>query len=158
MPGASIETVEIDGAKSRMGANDQPNGPWSDLVEHLRTLLGTLAEHPTAAVALEVEEDGSGARLTHHGKESLRLDLSKLTVRAVLWEGGRNAGDWHGPTEHSGDMAKIEATPGWTLDLPFDHGHEITGKGEVVAYVTFTAFDGEQPVPVSLQSPRRSSS
>jgi hypothetical protein len=154
-PDSPVETIQIGEAKATVGANDEAEGPWGDVVRRLRKLLSDLTRHPQAAIALEVSKDGQTARLVHHGKEPLRLDLTAMTVRAVLWEEYDKPGDWRSPSRHSGDMANIEAGVGWSLDLPFDHGFEVGGKREVVAYVTFTVFDAKRAVPVSLQSPRK---
>lgn len=157
LPGAATETITVDEAQARLGANDKPEGAWTDVIEQLRRLLGNLTAFPQAAVKLEVQERGRTARLVQQGPDELQLDLSGLTVRAVLWEGYNKAGDWRAKELPAGAASKVKAGPGWSFDLPFDHGFKIETGQEVVAYVTFAAFDGDRSIPVALNSPRGSS-
>jgi hypothetical protein len=153
-PGSSLERVTLaDGVNARLGIHDEPDGPWGALLARLRQLLADLTAHPQAALKLTVSAKGDAARLAHLGDQPLRLDLSDLTIRAVLWEGYKNLGDWRysGPAEWEGDVV---AEPGWSLELPFAHEHETGPSAEVVAYVTLAAYDGRLRVPISLESPR----
>jgi hypothetical protein len=152
-PDSSTETISLDGATARLGALDQPEEPWGPLITRLRELLGELTSKPRAALALEVTPDGTAARLVQQGSDSLELDLTKLTVRAVLWKEYDKRGDWH--AKDVSNPGRITADPGWSLDLPFDHGFHIGSGEEVVAYVTCSAFDGDQAILVALTSPRR---
>ena len=45
------------------------------------------------------------------------------------------------------------ATPGWRLELPFEHGFKVRAGDRVTANVTFAAHDGKELVPVSLHAP-----
>jgi hypothetical protein len=155
-PDSPVETITVDGVKARLGAYDEPAGAWGTLVSRLRQLLGDLAAFPQAALTLEVQPDGSRAQLIHQGSEALQLDLSALTVRAVLWESDNKAGDWRAP-KASGSPGRLTADPGWTYDLLFDHGFTVASGQDVVAYVTLTVFDGQQAIPVALSSPRTQS-
>ena len=154
-PDAPVEAIQVGGAKAVLGANDQPGGAWGPLVEHLRRLLAELTASPRAAVSVQVSDDGKKARLVHLGDEPLRLDLSTLSVRAVLWEDYDRLGDWSAPPRAAGDghLSDVRAGPGWSVDLPFSHGFEVRPGSAVVAYVNFVAYDGHEPVAVSLQSP-----
>jgi hypothetical protein len=155
-PDSSIDSVELPGARARLGNNDRVSGPWAPLIDHLRSLLGELTRSPRAALGLEVKADGRGARLVHLGSEPLRLNLDGLTVRAVLWRENRKAGDWTAPAESRPSGRSAETSEdGWTFDLPFGHGFEVDGESEVVAYVTLGLYDDERQVPVSLESARR---
>ncbi len=177
-PDAAIETIEVGDVRARLGIHEEPAGPWGALTQRLRQLLRDLADYPQAAIALEVILGGQGARLVHRGEEPFHIDLRFLTTRAVLWHGFSVEGDWRPseglgsaggdlmadlawspdlPVDYGLDVAEGEelvAGPGWSLDLPFDHGFDITQECEVVAYVTFEVHDGEEPITVSLQSPR----
>jgi hypothetical protein len=155
-PGAATETITLDQVQARLGANDEPEGAWAGLIEQLRRLLGDLTASPQAAISLELLDGGRAARLTHHGPDALQLDLSGLTVRAVLWEGYNKAGDWRANELPAGATDNITAGPGWSFDLPLAHGFNIAPSQEVVAYVTFAAFDGEQAIPVALETMRSS--
>lgn len=156
-PDSPVETITLDGVKARLGAYDEPAGAWGTLVSRLRQLLGDLTAFPQAALAIEVQPDGTRAKLIQQGPDALQLDLSALTVRAVLWEGDNKAGDWRAP-KASGSTGRLNADPGWTYDLPFDHGFTVASGQEIVVYVTLTAFDGQQATPVALSSPRAQSS
>jgi len=148
-PDGAQETITVDSARASLGANDDPAGPWQPLVTHLRQLLGDLTAQPRAAIAVQVEPDGSSARLVHLGTEPIRLDLTALTVRAVLWRNYTTLGDWRAP--NAGLPGEITAVPGWSLDLPFDHGFTVPEGTSVRVYVTFGAFNGTVLVPVSVE-------
>lgn len=164
LPDSAVEEIELDGdpdgpvVEATLGSNARPPGPWLPLVERLRGLLGSLTSHPMAAIALEVEKDGSAARLVHKGDEPIEIDLSDMTVRAIVWEGWTQHGDWHAPQKASGNgnghKTGKKVSTGWSYDLPFEHGLKLEPGYEVVAYVTFGLSDGEEIVPVSLESPR----
>ncbi len=153
-PGAAIETYEVAGAKAKLGHHDEPEGPWGQLIEHVRDLSEDLTDQPRAAISVEVEPGGSAARLVHLGDEPLRLDLRDLSVRAVQWEQHQPAGDWRSAEGHPGPSAQLTAEPGWRLDLPFDHGFSAAEGREIVAYVTLGAFDDDVAVHLSLTSRR----
>jgi hypothetical protein len=154
-PGAAIEKIEGNkDLRLTCGAHDEPEGPWGELIEYVRELLDQLTESPQAVIALTVQQEGQKAQLTHRGSSPLRVDLSDLTVRAVLWEGYNNKGDWHWDKTGRELPSETTVNQGWSFDLPFGHGFEVASGQEVVAYVTFTAFDDKKPVPVMLESPR----
>jgi hypothetical protein len=153
VPDAAIETFQVGAARATMSTPDTPQGPWADLVVPLRQLLAKLAAFPVAAIAIEVAPDGRSARLVHRGTETLRIDLGDLGVRAVLWRDYVPETDWHAPAEQTRDRGTILAEPGWSLDLPFDHGFACAPGDKIVAYVTLTAFEGDADVPVFLQTP-----
>lgn len=148
-PDGALETITVDSVRASLGANDDPTGPWEPLVTHLRQLLGDLTAQPRAAIAAHIEPDGASARLVHLGTEQLRLDLTALTVRAVLWRNYTTLGDWRAP--NAGRPGETTAAPGWSLDLPFDHGFTIPEGTSVRVYVTFGAFNDAVLVPVSVE-------
>ncbi len=152
----SVEGIDIPGAHATLGSNDGAEGPWGVLITHLRQLLGELIKMPQAAVGLEVKPDGKSAQLVHLGKEPLAIDLSNLSVRAVLWGPGyRKLGDWSsdegdGAGTPSGP-AQVEAAGSWSASLPFDHGFQI-GKNKVLhVYVNFAASENGIRVDVTAQ-------
>jgi hypothetical protein len=149
-PDGALETIVVAGVQASLGANDDPTGPWLPLVSRVRQLLGDLTAQPRAAIAVEVGQDGTSAQLVHLGTEPLRLDLSALTVRAVLWQNYATRGDWRAP--NPGLFGELNAEPGWSLNLPFDHGFTVADGASVRAYVTFSAFNGEVSVPVSVEA------
>lgn len=151
-PDSPVESIQVGDVKARLGIYDQPEAPWGPFIERMRMLLGELTSMPRAALALELDQDGMAARLVQHGSDPLTLDLSDLTVRAVLWEGSNKQGDWW--ARGAAGPQSVEATPGWTYELPFGHGFTIGAQQRVAAYVTCAAFDGTKKVPVALSSAR----
>ncbi len=152
----SVEGIDIPGAHASLGSNDYAEGPWGVLLDHLRKLLGELINMPQAAVGLEVEPDGKSARLVHLGEKPLAIDLSNLSVRAVLWgRGYHKLGDWNsnegdGAATPSGP-AQVEAAGSWSASLPFDHGFRM-GKNKVLhVYVTFAASENGIRADVTAQ-------
>jgi len=146
-PDSPIDRIQADGATATLGIHDAGDGGWAALVALLRPLLQQLTESPVAAIALEV---GGGARLVHKGTTPLQLDLSKLTVRAVHWRDSGSEGQW---TSEIASADDVSAGPGWSLELPFDHGFETREGDRVTVSVTFSVRDGERLIPVGMQSP-----
>lgn len=148
-PDAAIETVELPGSRAILGSNDPGNDAWAPLLAHLRVLLGELMRSPVSAVGLEVD-DAREARLEFRGREPLGLDLSALTVRAVLWGPGYEMlDDWSTPAGISKNGGRIEAGPGWKQALPFGHGFKPRPGQVVHAHANFTVLNEAQAVPVS---------
>jgi len=146
----SRERFQLDGASATMGNNDDVEGAWGELIRHVRTLLEQLVSMPQAAVGLEVGGDGRSARLVHLGNKPITVDLSKLSVRAVLWgRGFQKVGDWSTPGQPSPSQA--EADDSWNVPLPFDHGLK-PGKNKVLhVYVTFALAENGQRADVRAE-------
>ena len=146
-PDAAIDTLMLDGAKAEVGHLDRPDGPWGALLDLLRPLFDR-TDQPHAAVGLVVAPAGDGASLRHLGSEVLRIDLSKLRVAAGLRApAGEVAGAWDNAP--AADSGVIDAGPGWTLELPFDHGF-ATNTGTVTARVGLVIYEREHPVDAEL--------
>ena len=146
-PDGAVQVVQLDGATARVGAHAEATGAWGTLLGLLRELLGTLADQPLAVVAVEVAKDASRASLRHLGTVPLVLELAGAVVRVVVWRDGAKAGDWRsGPI---GD-AKVEASAGWSLELPFDHSLALHAGDKTDVYVTFGADDGGHAVRAQL--------
>jgi hypothetical protein len=152
----SVEGIDIAGARATLGSNDYAEGPWGVLIEHLRKLLGELISKPQAAVGLDVKPDGTSARLVHMGEKPLAVDLSNLSVRAVLWGPGyRKLGDWNS-NEDNGSAApsgpaQVEAAGSWSAPLPFGHGFAL-GKNKVLhVYVNFAVAENGKRSDVTAQ-------
>jgi len=146
----SAERFQVEGATATMGSDDYIEGPWGELATHVRKLLGELVSMPQAAVGLEVGEDGRSARLVHLGDKPLAVDLSKLSIRAVLWgRGFRKLGDWSTPAKPG--PVQAEASDSWNAPLPFDHGLK-PGKNKVLhVYVTFAVSENGQRADVRVE-------
>lgn len=148
-PDASIDHIQLGKAQARMGLHDQPAGPWGFLAEALRQALGRLTDQPLAALGLQVSSTGDSAWLFHLGTQNLKVILRNLQVRAVLWNQHRKEGDWR---QNVNGPDAVDAQPGWSFQLPFEHGFEAAPGFVVAAYVTAALLDGDQLVPVSLEA------
>jgi hypothetical protein len=145
-PDSPVDQIAVDGATATLGVDDPGEGAWQTLAALLRPLLRDLTRSPVAAIALHVD---GGATLVHEGVSPLRLDVSSLAVRAMLWRNSQSEGRWSAPPLGLGEVV---AEPGWQLSLPFDHGFTLHPGDRLIVTVTFRAQDGERSVPVSLQS------
>jgi hypothetical protein len=150
-PDGALDQIDVEGGHASLGSNDYAEGPWSALLEHLRKLLNDLISKPRAAVGLEVASDGRNARLVHLGEKPLAVDLSGLSVRAVLWgRGYRKLGDWNSSSKVAGS-APVEAGKSWNVALPLDHDFK-TGKDKVLhVYATFAVTEDGQRAEVTAQ-------
>lgn len=149
-PDDAIERVELDGARAEMGGGSQLDGAWAPLVARLHRLLDELTAWPLAAVALQVDQGGRRAALVHRGTRPLRLDLSKLAARAVLW-----GPDWWLLEDwRSGDGGAISgpvvAGPSWSLELPFEHRFEPGPDRMLQAFAELAIIERDLPVSVGL--------
>jgi hypothetical protein len=147
-PDAAIDTVMLDGARAEVGHLDRPDGPWGELLDALRPLLDR-TDQPYAAIGLEVSPAGDRASLRHLGEAVVRVDLSRLRVEVRhVTPAGDAAGAWAGePGEVGG--GPVEAGPGWTQELPFEHGLEA-GSGSLRLTVGVLVYDREHPVEATL--------
>jgi hypothetical protein len=174
-PDDAIERVEVGGARAVMGGASRLEGPWAALVAHLHRLLDELTDRPLAALALQLDRGGRRAWLVHRGSQPLRLELSKLSARAVLW--GPNwwlLEDWRsgeaalpggaapagsadtvseaapgGAAEGAGSEVVV-AGPGWSLELPFGHGFEPGPDRTIQAFAELVVIERDLPVQVGL--------
>lgn len=143
---AVSETVTIGQERVTVGRHDVPDGPWGDLFVLLRRLVDQGTDQPVAAVALETDARGTFARLVQRGPDALEVDLSRVTIGAQAFGPGYSIhGRWSTVVEAGG---RGPATPGWTLDLPFEHGLEVSDGRVVQVRVEFVAYDGVLAVPV----------
>lgn len=169
-PDDAIEQVEVDGARAEMGGGSQLQGAWAALVARLHRLLDELTDQPLAAVRLQVDQGGRRASLVHRGTQPLRLDLSKLSARAVLWgpdwwllEDWRSGpivapADGGAAVAGGGDAARggapvaepVVAGPGWSLELPFAHGFQPGPDRIIQAFAELAVIERDLPVAVGL--------
>ena len=151
-PGSAVVNIDTGQVKARMGNHDEPDNSWLQLAELLKGLLKQLSQYPEAAMILTVSDDGQKTRLKHLGRRSLQLDLSQLTVRAVLWEGYKKVDDWTLSEGGAKEDDPTTADIGWQMDLPFEHLFEPRDGQSVVAYVTLSIFHEGRFIPVRLTS------
>jgi hypothetical protein len=144
VPDAAWEEIGAAGQTARFAADDEVVGPWGAVVDQCRQLLEKVSESPTAAIVALVDAGGH-VRLEHRGDDSLPLELAALKVLLTLWRDGQEAA--RAATGTRGE--RVEAGPGWSLDLP-DASIDLRGGGKLVAEASFTADDEGVLVPVSV--------
>ena len=151
-PDGSVDLIDVDGANASLGSNDYAEGDWGALITHLRRLLDDLIRMPRAAVGIEVAPDGHSARLVHLGEKPIAVDLSQLSVRAVLWgRGYRKLGDWTSPSGQGSGPSQVEAGNSWSFSLPFEHGLKMAKDRVIHVYATFAVTEDGQRAEVSAQ-------
>jgi hypothetical protein len=124
-PGAAQEQVAIDGVQADLGFGSAISGPWQPVIEDMRGLANDLTDRPVAAIGLEVDHAATSCRLSHLGASPVTVDLATLVLRARRLEGWyQPAGSWEAPGPALGG-GQVSAEPGWSLELPFDHGFVI---------------------------------
>jgi hypothetical protein len=148
----SVDSIDIDGAHASLGSNDYAEGDWGALITHLRRLLDDLVRLPRAAVGIELAPDGRRARLVHLGQKPIAVDLSRLSVRAVLWgRGYRKLGDWTSATGQGSGPSQVEAGDSWSFPLPFEHGLSMAKDRVLHVYAKFAVTENGQRAEVSAQ-------
>jgi hypothetical protein len=147
LPDSPIDRLQVGAAEATLGMREPAEGAWATLAALLRPLLADLTSSPRAAIALEVDD---GARLVHRGHEELKVDLSDLALEAVQWRGDDAEARWAAQPPSEG---KEVLGPGWTKELPLDHGFELQDGDRLSVAVTFRVRSGKRWVPVSLRAP-----
>ena len=143
-PGAATETLELPGVDPLVVTGVDGDGPLGPLVDRARRLLDEMVGSPRAAVALEVD---SPPRLVHRGTDPLQLDLSTVALRAYYWKG------YYEPAGEASEVLageRVEAGPGWTLDLP---ALDAPPGDDITTHVTvdLAIVAGDNVVPVQVQ-------
>jgi hypothetical protein len=129
--GAAQEQVSIDGAQADLGFRTAVEGPWGEVISELRELADDLTDYPEAAIGLQVYEGATRCRLDHLGRSPVEVNLSTLKVHARQFEGWYNpAGEWE-PSTAAMVGGLVTAQPGWSIELPFEHGFS-SGRVHVV--------------------------
>jgi hypothetical protein len=152
VPDSSLVTVGAGGATARFGDGAPPSGQWAALAEVLAGWLDRRLDEPVAAVALVLADDGRSARLEHRGSRPAAVDLSGLVVRAVLWKGYYElVGEWASSSAPGAD-ARMTAEPGWSVEVPFEHGFEFGPGRTLHASASFGLATDEGPIVPVLAS------
>ena len=96
-----------------------------------------LTDRPLAAVALEVADDGTHARIVHRGSEPIEVDVSALRIAVLAWQGyyeprePGNAGRWTcraaGRSVRAGRGPPVHARP------PHRRRLRVAGRGRLRA-------------------------
>jgi hypothetical protein len=146
-PDSPVDRLRVGDAEATLGIRDLGEGAWRTLAALVRPLLKELTTSPVAAIDLDV---GDEAKLVYEGSESLQVDLATLALEAVQWRGDDAVARWKAQ-DHAEE--ELIAGPGWSRELPFDHGFELQEGDRISVRATFAARRGERWVPVSLQTP-----
>ncbi len=150
-PDSAIETIHAAGRIAVLPHSGSPGEPGGALVARVRSLLMQLTDRPQAAIALRLGEGGRGLQLVHLGEGPLLLDLSRISVRAILWEGYEQRGTWNsGPVQLASGPAEVGK--GWSKELPFAHGLAESGGARIRAYVDLRLQRSGRWLDASLQT------
>lgn len=147
VPDSPVDRVRVHTAEAVLGMRDKGDGAWAALLAGVRPLLHELTGSPSAALALEV---GGGARLVHVGHDELQVDFAALAIEAVQWRGDDSVSRWN---TVAASPDEVTVGPGWTKDLPYDHGFDLAPGDRIAVNVTCSLNDDERWVAVSLQTP-----
>jgi|GEM_PF-2460678 len=150
MPGSAVEEINTGKAKAEILDYVELEAGWKELVERLRQMLHDLTASPRAAIELHHLTDKNELELVHLGTTALKLDLSELVIKARHMDKKTYStiAEW----QFDQNMGKITAEPGWSLKLPFKPDFTLNPDSEVLVFATFTIFDGNKRVPVSIQA------
>jgi hypothetical protein len=132
----ATEVLAVAGRTLETGSNETPPKPWRPLMELVRKLLqDAVVDQPRAAVRLVAGP--KAARLEHGGDTPIDVDLGTLEVRVVLMGADDAVRDrWSARLQPSGSGAAwATAGPGWSTDLPFDHGLGLAGGSWLQVWV-----------------------
>lgn len=132
LPDAGVETAVTLDRRADFSSGVDVDGPWKPLVVELRRMADEFVRCPSAAVGLAVGDGGLACRLVHLGGEEVLVDLGSLRLRADVWDGWYvPAGSWVAPLPVVTGGGRVSATPGWSIELPFDHGLDL-GPGRTL--------------------------
>jgi hypothetical protein len=84
-PGATTVQIDIDSTSVHYESGSPPSGRWAKLDAVLHDLCDAIVDRPTAAIELEVTDDG--ARLVHRGHDPIVVDLTDGTFVATAFTG-----------------------------------------------------------------------
>ncbi len=150
MPGSPVEEINTGKARAEILDYVELEAGWKELVERLRQMLHDLTASPRAAIELHYLADKSEIELVHLGTTALKLDLSELVIKARHMDKKTisTVAEW----QMDQNKGKITAEPGWTLNLPIKPDFTLNDDSEILVFATFTIFDGNKRVPVSIQA------
>ena len=152
LPEAATETASAGGHQAEISGGTAVEGAWNQLFVELRVLSNELIEHPLAAIGIAVRDGGGRAQLVHLGSGDVAVNLDSIRLRAALWEDWYHAaGTWESSLPVLSDRGWVTASPGWSLELPFEHGLTIAAGWTLhaTADVTLLVFGNE--VAASIQ-------
>jgi hypothetical protein len=150
MPGSAVEEINTGKARAEILDYVELETGWKELVERLRQMLHDLTASPRAAIELHYLTDKNELELVQLGTTALKLDLSELAISARHMDKKTysTVAEW----KTNQNMGKITAEPGWVLNLPIKPDFTLNEDSEVLVFATFTIFDGNKRVPISIQA------
>jgi len=126
MPGAPTETVIVADRRADVSGGVEVSGAWGGVIGQLRDLAEELVTMPAAALGIRVMAGGRSCRLDHLGSDPVTIDTASLRLDAHLWRGWfEPAGSWSAPVPVLDGGQHLEIGPGWSAELPFDHGLDL---------------------------------
>jgi hypothetical protein len=148
---ATLDRLELgDGhAVAIVGVSTRPTGAWGDLFDACREAIEDATTHPTAAISIVVLGHDR-VRLEHRGTDMLPVELGRVQAQASLWT---TAGAFLATGTGGVDLGRVEAGPGWSVEIPLE-GIDPTLPGGLVVSVSFVADDGGVFIPVMLAAGR----
>ncbi|HEX4980056.1 MAG TPA: hypothetical protein VFV63_00075 [Ilumatobacteraceae bacterium] len=131
-PGATSVQIDIDSTSIHYQSGSPPSGRWAALDAALHDLCDAIVDRPTAAIAIEADDDGIA--LVHRGRDPIGVDLTSGTFVAVASTGAHRESDrWEGALVGG----QVMAEPGWKAPIPVgDLGDDVS------VHVRFTIGDG----------------
>jgi hypothetical protein len=130
-PSGVTEALVADGGVDVVLNTDAPPPGLGDLVALLLAVREDLADHPVAALTLEVTGPPYAAALRHAGSEPLVVRLGPLTVKGAVLDEDDVVLD---RTSLRVDAVNVDGPvgPGWTLPLADDLGLALPRTGGVL--------------------------
>jgi hypothetical protein len=144
---ASLECLDVDDRTLSIGAHEQLNGPWGEVLGRCRSLIDSLREQPSAALRLDIT-DVSRPALVHVGPAALTLELIEPAATVSLWRDAQLVDSARGFADVN---EQVLASSGWRLPIPVDGLTTMTGDAIVVEVGT-DAYDGDRPIPVHVHA------
>jgi hypothetical protein len=141
-PSGVTEALVADGGVDVVLGTDAPPPGLEDLVALLLAVREDLADHPVAALALEVTGPPYAAALRHTGSEPLTVRLGPLTVKGALLDEDDVVLDRTSLRVDAGDVDG-PVGPGWALRLSDDLGW---GSPRTGGFLTLTVGTPEVDV------------
>jgi hypothetical protein len=148
---SATDTVEVDGMTVEVGHGDEPAGAWGEAFAAARALLSGAVDHPLAAIALAVDRAGA-IRLEHRGAATLEIELGSAGIELTSLDPD---GLQVETTRSAVDLGRVEAGPGWSVELPLEGaGAPAPAGGDVLVELSFVAVDEGVYVPMMLSARR----
>jgi hypothetical protein len=141
----ATDSLEVEGVTVEIGHGDAPDDPWGRAFAAARDLLGAATEYPLAAFALVVSGPGE-IRLEQRGPETLEVELGSAGVELTSFDA---KGIMAASSRSAIDLGRVEAGPGWRIDLPHA-AIDAADAAERLVELSFVAVDDGVYVPMLL--------